>query len=1034
MKRTVILLSLATGIVWACMLFLRAPDLRGQDQPAAKRSGLEKRVPWNTSKVRGSPDAPSPYRTELAFPKLKFDEPLDLVAGVASPRIFVVERYGRVLSFENDPQTGKADVLLDLNQVLGRDRSKTINAYGFALHPRFKENGLVYVTYVIDLEKELPKGTRVSRFKALGDPPKCDPKSEQILIEWPCGGHNGGCLAFGPDGFLYIATGDASGIADQYLTGQDLTTLAGKILRIDVDHPSGERGGAGEPGGVSPRLPYGIPKDNPFIDQKGARPEIWAYGLRQPWKMSFDRATGDFWTGNVGQDLWEQIYLVERGGNYGWSVFEGSHPFRPERPRGPSNILMPIVEHDHANFRSITGGFVYHGKRLKELSGAYIYGDYDTGRIWMLRYDRQKKTVTEHRELFDSSLRIVGFAEDAAGELYLLDHVSGRISRLAPNPVKDTAAQFPRKLSETGLFASTREHKPAPGVIPYSVIAPQWADGATKERFLAVPGESKIEFEAILYPQPAPGSVPGWKMPDGTVMAETIFLDVKTGDKSQRRRIETRILHQERLAGGEDVGDQYWQGYTYIWNDDQSDAVLLEDPQGRDRTFRVNTPSPRTPLPQGGEGSNLTWHFPSRTECITCHNMAAKYALGMQTLQMNRDHDYGGVVANQLRTFEHIGLFTKPLPAPPEDLPRIVDYADANEDLNLRARAYLHSNCSHCHRKWGGGNAEFQLLATLDLADTGTIGVRPGQGNFNIPNARVLSPRDPYRSIAFYRMSTLGPARMPRLGSHVVDVAGVALIRDWIAQLPGGTGLVSDAPARANAAAADALRQLRSDDDAKPEDLNRKIDALLASPVAALRLANAMSNPAFPDRVRDAVVARAVQSESPETRDLFERFLPEEKRIKRLGSVVRPEQILALQGDAGRGRKLFFEVQSVQCKNCHRIEGQGTEVGPDLDQIGKKYDRGQILDNILNPSRQIDPKYLTWLVETKQSQLHRGILVSKDANKIVLKDANNKVIEVPAGEVEVMVAEQKSVMPELLLRDLTAEQVADLTAFLSSLK
>src|SRR5439155_11331399 len=222
---------------------------------------------------------------------------------------------------------------------------------------------------------------RLSRFHVLpGEPPRCDMKSEQVLLEWPSGGHNGGCLKFGLDGFLYVATGDSSGIADLYQTGQNLGVVSGKILRIDVDKPDAGR-------------PYGIPKDNPFVARPGTRAEIWAYGLRQPWKMSFDSATGDLWTGNVGQDLWEQIYRIERGGNYGWSVLEGSHPFRPERERGPTPILMPVVEHDHANFRSITGGFVYHGWRLKELAGAYIYGDYDTGRIWMLLYDRQKNAV-----------------------------------------------------------------------------------------------------------------------------------------------------------------------------------------------------------------------------------------------------------------------------------------------------------------------------------------------------------------------------------------------------------------------------------------------------------------------------------------------------------------------------------------------------------------------------------------------------------------------------------------------------------------
>jgi uncharacterized repeat protein (TIGR03806 family) len=988
---------------------------RGEDRPAGiKSAGLEKRIPWTTSNVRGSPEPPSPYKTELAFPKLKFDEPLDITNAPGTDRLFVTERYGRIFSIRNDPGVEKPDLLLDVNQLLGRTKPKTMANYGFAAHPKFAENRFVYVTYVIDLEKELPTGTRVSRFQVLpGDPPRCDPASEQILIEWPCGGHNGGCLKFGPDGCLYIATGDSSGIADQYQTGQNLESLAGKILRIDVDHSASGKN-------------YGIPKDNPFIGVKGARPEIWAYGLRQPWKMSFDSAAGDFWAGNVGQDLWEQIYLIERGGNYGWSILEGSHAFRPERPRGPSQILMPIVEHDHANFRSITGGFVYHGQRLKDLVGAYIYGDYDTGRIWMFRYDRQKKAVTEHRELLKSNLRLVCFGEDNAGELYLLDHMAGRISRLVPNPVANTADTFPRKLSETGLFASTKEHRPAAGLIPYSVIAPQWCDGATKERYLAIPEQGQIEFEGMLYPFAA-GAPPGWKFPDGTVIAETLFLEMEARNPASRRRLETRILHHQRLTGTEEVGDQYWQGYTYVWNDEQTDAVLLEDPQGRDRAFSIQ--DKQAP----GGRRQQTWHFPSRTECTACHNMAAKYAVGVQTLQMNKDHDYGDARANQLKTFEQIGLFKKPLSAPPDELPRLVDYRDESQNRDLRARSYLHANCSHCHRRWGGGNAEFQLLATFDLSETGTVNIRPGQGTFNIPNAKIIAPREPYRSALFYRISTAGPGRMPRIGSSVVDEAGVKLIHDWIAHIP-AAGFVQSAAVDADLRAREAVDSLRNTRDAELTDLQRRIDPFLASTSAALRLSETLLDPHIPARVREVAAARAAQSENIEVRDLFERFLPEEKRIKRLGAVVKPEQILALPGNAERGRKLFFEGSGVQCKTCHRIEGKGTEVGPDLDGIGKKYDRAQILENILEPSKQIDAKYLTWVVETKRGQVHSGLLVSKDSAKVVLKDATNKLIEVPAAEIEVMNSQQKSLMPELLLRDFTAEQVADLTAFLSSLK
>ncbi|HZW29196.1 MAG TPA: PQQ-dependent sugar dehydrogenase [Isosphaeraceae bacterium] len=205
---------------------------------------------------------------------------------------------------------------------------------------------------------------RVSRFEVSGtNPPRCDPRTERVVYEWPSRWHDGGCLAFGPDNCLYIGAGAGGGTA----AGQDLGDASGSILRIDVDHPQQGRG-------------YGIPRDNPFRNVPGALPEIWAYGLRQPWRFSIDRRSGAVWVGDVGQDLWEMIVLAERGGNYGWNVMEGSHPFRPEQKRGPTPIRPPIVEHSHAEARSITGGSIYRGTRLEELVGAYLYGDYDTGK------------------------------------------------------------------------------------------------------------------------------------------------------------------------------------------------------------------------------------------------------------------------------------------------------------------------------------------------------------------------------------------------------------------------------------------------------------------------------------------------------------------------------------------------------------------------------------------------------------------------------------------------------------------------------
>jgi uncharacterized repeat protein (TIGR03806 family) len=718
---------------------------------AEKPAGVDKRVLWTTSKIKGSPEPPPPYRLEVAFPRIKFFEPLEVTAAPGTDRLFVAQRKGQIFSFVASARSDKADLLVDVKK----------NVYGLTFHPKFATNGYFYVTYILDPAKEQPNGTRIARFTARGNPPRADLSSEKIILEWPSGGHNGGCLRFGPDGFLYIATGDGSGVADQLETGQNLGDLLGSILRIDVDKPEGDRA-------------YSIPRDNPFRTTRGARPEIYAYGLRQPWKFSFDRKTGDLWAGEVGQDLWEMVYKIEKGGNYGWSVTEGAYPFRPERKKGPTPILKPIVDHHHADFRSITGGYVYHGTRLKELTGAYIYGDFDTGRVWSFRYDGKK--VSALQELFDSSLRIVAFGEDHTGELYLLDWVGGQIHRLVKAPPVTEKIVFPTKLSETGLFTSTKELISAPGLIPYSINAQLYSDEASKERYLALPATGKIDFDAMLYPN-GPGAPKGWKFPDGTVAVKTFFLEMEKGNPTSRKRLETRILHFEQLGGSEEVGDQYWRGYTYVWNDEQTDAVLL-DAKGLDRTYTIK--DAKAP----GGVRKQTWHFPSRAECTLCHTMPAKFVLGLNTHQLNRDHDHGGRVANQLKTWERLGLFTRPLPEAPEKMPKIVDYDDPKQDLNARARAYLQANCAHCHMQWGGGNAEFQFLFTLKLDEMKIVNVKPAHGEFGLKDPKVLRPGHPEQSMIYHRMKLTGLGRMPHIASSVVDEKGAKLIEEWIRKMP----------------------------------------------------------------------------------------------------------------------------------------------------------------------------------------------------------------------------------------------------------
>ena len=709
-----------------------------------------KRIPWTTSRIQGSPEPPLPYISEVAFPKLKFSEPLDIATTPEGKQMFVAERRGKIFTFLNDRQTKQSHLVIDLKTQLR----------GLTVHPKFKTNGYVYVTYIVDEKQPRPWVLRVSQFQAKGNPPRIDRKSERKIIEWRAEGHTGGGLQFGPDGYLYVGTGDGSGIADALHTGQDVSDLLASMLRIDINPPTAKKG-------------YRIPKDNPFVNRKGIRPEIWAYGLRQPWRFSFDKQSGDLWVGDVGQDLWEMVHRIEKGGNYGWSVKEGTHPFRPKRKLGPTPILPPIVEHSHTDFRSVTGGYVYHGKRLPKLQGAYIYGDFDTGRIWGLRVDGKK--VKWNKELDNTSLRIIAFTQDNTGEIYYLDFMGGQIYRLTERPRQVTKSRFPRKLSETGLFTSTKDMKPAPGLIPYSVNSPLWGDHTTKERFLALPGHSQIKLDSVTYPQPSPGAPPGWGFPNGTVLVKTFFLEMERGNPKSKRRLETRILHFEQLAGTSEIGAENWAGYTYVWNEDQTDAELL----GADGLDKILT------IRDGKTGTNIRqkYHFPSRAECTLCHTMAAKFALGVNTLQMNRDFKYADRTMNQLQRLESMGVFTKPLPKPPEKLPKLIDYRDRKQPLATRAKAYLHSNCGHCHIKWGGGNADFKLLATLPVDKMGIINTQPGQGTFNIPGAKILVPGDPHRSLIYHRMKLTGLGRMPHIATSVVDEEATQLIHDWIKEM-----------------------------------------------------------------------------------------------------------------------------------------------------------------------------------------------------------------------------------------------------------
>jgi putative heme-binding domain-containing protein len=378
--------------------------------------------------------------------------------------------------------------------------------------------------------------------------------------------------------------------------------------------------------------------------------------------------------------------------------------------------------------------------------------------------------------------------------------------------------------------------------------------------------------------------------------------------------------------------------------------------------------------------------------------------------------------AGQLEKLRDIGALTpvladgKPKQATANLKPKLklVDPHGISHGLESRARSYLHVNCAHCHQSGGGGNAVIDVRFDLPLKQTQAWDARPMQGTFDIPEARILAPGDPCRSILYFRMAKLGPGRMPHIGSTHVDRRGLALIHDWLAQ-----GKTGEDPL---------LAKIASD-----ADRGAAIEALLSSIPGSLRLMRAFDMGTIPPAARASVLKAAMTRDGP-VRDLFEPFVPDEQRVTRLGVNVRPETLLTAKGDAVRGRDVYLKTAGLNCAACHKFAGQGGAVGPELEGVGKRLTKAQIVESLLDPSKTIDPKFTSYLLETKAGKVHTGIIVTRTESEIVLRDAQNREIRVPANQIATFEPQKKSLMPEQQLGGLTLRQAADLIAFLESLK
>lgn len=714
--------------------------------------------------------------------------------GFAANRLFAGEEFGEVLyatQLETDgplyvleqpgilsaisPEGRARTKLLDLSDRVYFEQGHEAGALGLALRPEADE---LYLFYVTSRDGELYD--RVSRFAWRGT--AVDPQSEQVLIEqrheWHRRGgfaeHFAGGLAFGPDGHLYIAFGDEGWVPNRTNPQKlDLDFFSG-ILRIDVDcdpersHPPTREPATGTTDG------YCIPNDNPFVGLPNVLEEFYLIGLRNPYRFSFDRETGALWMGDAGSDKAEEINLGVPGGNYQWSYREGVEQYKGSFLKGkkPSPFYgverPPLFAYPHGSGNGcIIGGHVYRGREHPGLTGHYVFGDINSGRIWALLADASGHVLRVEQITQVPPYSLLSFGEDARGEILLLGRPRLGVTRLS---AVERGGSNPPALSETGLFDDLATLAPAPGVIPYEPKLPSWTDGAIKRHWAAIPGDGSntggaTKRDRVLYRHRGPLGFPA-----GSVFVQHLELPVDDAKPEITRPIETRLLVLSSDGGA--------RAFAYKWNDAGTDAFAVA--QGDTTRIRVRA--------KDGTDRVVEWVHPTPSDCLTCHHLGNGHVLGVTARQLDRDILYPDTDApmSQLRAWNAAGMFSmtdlKLIPpggAKPSSAVTLHTPNDPEATLDARARSYLDANCAFCH---GPAGALFDLRRESPLAP---LIHRPVRHDFGHDGARLLVPGEPDQSLLYLRLAAEDASeQMPPLGRRFPDPDGVTLIREWIASMP----------------------------------------------------------------------------------------------------------------------------------------------------------------------------------------------------------------------------------------------------------
>jgi uncharacterized repeat protein (TIGR03806 family) len=729
-----------------------------------------------------------------AFPALSFDDPTFIVPLPQSDRLLVGTQQGLIHSFVDSPTATTKTLFLDLTAVTQGTVGSGL--LGIAFHPEYGVPGspnrhYLYLFYSYSPAPNYDPGApsegtasynRLSRFTVPDGSPVADRDSELVLINqydrhlW----HAGGALFFGADGFLYLSCGDEGGNNDPYVHYDKMNRgLFSGVLRIDVDqdpsrsHPIRRQplSGAPPPPGWPPTYTqhYSIPNDNPWLDATGAvLEEFYALGFRNPHRMTYDAVSNRIWLGDVGQSSREEVNLVEKGGNYQWSFMEGAVPGTRPRPTPVVGVEKPpVFDYPHTNgYTCVIGGYVYRGTQFASyLEGKYLFGDNGTARIRALSYDGSSAP-----QIIELTTIPHGGGETTGMSTFGLDHNNEILMCCAGPGVKlykltktGGGAEPPALLSQTGAFTDLATLTPSPALIPYAVNAPLWSDHAIKTRWMSVPNDGApfTAGETITF-----GNTGSWAFPIGTVFVKHFDLPIDDTNPAVRKRLETRFLVH--------ASDGSYYGLTYKWRADHSEADLL--PGGLNETITIATATGTR---------DQVWAYPSRQDCIVCHNTNAGSVLGVRTCQLNGGFTYpaSGLTDNQLRTLHHIGLFSSALDeASIPTLPQSASIADSAAAPEWRVRSYLDSNCAHCHRP-GGVKANFDARLETPLGSQGLI-----RGEvfdpLGIAGAKLIVPSDLSKSMLRHRDSLLGTNQMPPLARNVVDATYLDVLSQWINSLP----------------------------------------------------------------------------------------------------------------------------------------------------------------------------------------------------------------------------------------------------------